>query len=86
MKKSELIKLRKQVKEEIARRDKINQYLDSKDVLECLNLIGVSTKKRDPECANALEDLSQGVQGVAPCTEKIVPGAQPLDTLVLPCY
>ena len=75
MKKSELIKLRKQVKEEIARRDKINQYLDSKDVLEYLNLIGVSTKKRDPEniremLIDILKDFTvKETNGIYVCTK-----------------
>lgn len=49
MKKSELIKLRNQVKAEIARRQRINEYLEKEDVIGYLNEIGESTDKRDLE-------------------------------------
>lgn len=49
MKKSELVLLKKLVKEEIARRQKINQYLADQNVLEYLSLIGQSTEKKDLE-------------------------------------
>ncbi len=49
MRKNELTQLRKQVNAEIARRQKINQYLESKDVLEYIKLIGGSTQKKDLE-------------------------------------
>lgn len=49
MKKSELIKLRNQVKAEITKRQKINGYLEKEDVIGYLNEIGESTDKRDLE-------------------------------------
>ncbi len=49
MRKNELTQLRRQVNAEIARREKINQYLESKDVLEYIKLIGGSTQKKDLE-------------------------------------
>ncbi len=47
MKKSELIRLKSMLKKEISRRERINQLLDSKDVLDYLYLTGESTDKKD---------------------------------------
>ena len=54
MRKSELIKLRNLVNEEIEKRKKINQCLNSKDVLEYLNLIDGCTDKKD---LNDIKDI-----------------------------
>ena len=49
MRKYELAQLRGQVNREIERRRKINQYLESRDVLEYIRLIGGSAEKKDLE-------------------------------------
>ena len=49
MNKSELIKLRSQIRNEIKKRQQINQYLDNQYVLEYLKLVGENTEKKDLE-------------------------------------
>jgi hypothetical protein len=49
MKKNELINLRRLVKAEIERRQRINQYLDNEVVLEYLRFIGEDTNKKNLE-------------------------------------
>ena len=49
MKKSELVKLRKLVKEEIEKRKELNNYLENESVIKYLEMIGESTDKRDLE-------------------------------------
>ena len=49
MNKNEVTKLRKEIKDEIARRKLINQYLDNESVIGYLKLIGESTDKKELE-------------------------------------